>query len=70
MFSQLALLTFILANAIALNSTRLLDHNKHQVKVKSEFEEVGNHHYFRKTGRMIGAASFAHIAYEIDLNLL
>ena len=70
MFSQLAPLTITLANAISLNPTRLLDHNKHQVKVKSKFEKVGNHHYFRKTGRMIGAASFAHITYEIDLNLL
>ena len=70
MFSQLPLLTFTLANAIALSPTRLMEHNRHQAKVKSQFEEVGNHHYFRKTGRMIGAASFPHIAYEINLNLL
>ena len=70
MFSQLALLTFTLANAIALSPTKLMEHIRHQVKVKSQFEKVGNHHYFRKTGHMIGAASFAHIAYKIDLNLL
>ena len=68
MFSLVFLLT--LTATSALRTTSIVDRSSQAPKVKSEFKEVGNQHYFRKTGRMIGAASFAHIAYEIDLNLL
>ena len=68
MFSLVFLLT-LTATTAALRTTSIVDRSSKSPKVKSQFLEVGNQHYFRKTGRMIGAASFAHIAYEIDLNL-
>ena len=68
MFSLVFLLTLTITNAP--RTTSIVDRSSKTPKVKSEFKEVGNHRYFRKTGRMIGAASFVHIAYEIDLNLL
>ena len=70
MFSLVFLLTLTLTATNALRTTSIVDRSNKALKVKSEFKEVGNQHYFRKTGRMIGAPSFAHIAYEIDLNLL
>ena len=34
---------------------------------KTEIQEVHHHHYFRNIGRMVGAASFAHLTFELDL---
>ena len=35
--------------------------------IKTEIQEVHHHHYFRNIGRMVGAASFAHLTFELDL---